>query len=87
MFSNKREKQYVNNLKLLKETDFGKELMRYWRDQFVNSTALRRTELETGHALGQKELIQDIIEMSKMDEEQLDKVLLAQEEQNARIFG
>lgn len=66
---NKREKDFVEHLKQIMNTESGKIVLKYLKQDFVDASSVKQTPELTYYALGQKELVQGLIASLEEPEE------------------
>jgi hypothetical protein len=71
---NRRQKDFVGCLKALCETEDGKKLFKYLEEDYVLSSSVQPTVELTYYKLGQKELIQALLQDAKLTEDKLEPI-------------
>lgn len=78
MFS-KREKDYIGALRSVLGTEEGKRLFKYLQEKYLDTSCKGRDTHETYYRLGQRELVQGLLQDAKFNEEDLEHILTVRE--------
>ena len=73
---NRRTKDFLGCLRAVLSTQDGKKLIKYLQENYVEGSAVGDSVEQTYYKLGQKELIQGLLQDAKLKEEDLESIKL-----------
>lgn len=73
---NQRTKDFLGCLRAVMATEDGKKLIKYLQENYVEGSAVGETVEQTYYKLGQKELVQGLLQDAKLTEEDLAPIKL-----------
>lgn len=71
---NRRTKDFLGALQSVLKTQDGKKLFKYLKENYVEGSVIMDSVEKTYYKLGQKELIQALLQDSKLKEEDFDPI-------------
>lgn len=71
---NRRQKDFLGALQGVLRTEDGKKLFKYLQDDYVLASSLQKSVELTYYKMGQKELVQGLLQDSKVHEEDLEPI-------------